>query len=354
MEDIAFLEKYINTSSPVTDEIEGQKVWADYATNLVDKIYDDNYGSVVGVLNPDELFKVVIDAHCDEISWIISNIDKEGNLSVKRNGGEDVQIAPGKQILIFTQTGKIVPGIFGWPAIHIRKPEFKLELENLWIDIGASSKKEAIEMGINIGDIAIFDEKFRILNNNKFCGKSLDDKIGGYINLMVLRKLKENNIKLPYGLYVVNSVQEEVGLHGAQMITQQIKPNIAIAFDCCHDTSTLGTNKKENGEYKIGEGVVLTYGPAVHRGFLKLVIDVAKEKNIPFKFGVKQRSTGTNTDSYAYSNGGVPSVLISIPMRYMHTTNEMVQKEDVEHAINLIYNTLLKIENNHDFRYLKL
>ena len=354
MSDLKFLENYVNSYSAVSYESVGQKVWADYVKDYVDRMYDDNYGNVVAVLNPEEPFKVVIDAHADEISWFISGIDSNGNIFVKRNGGSDVQIAPSKNVLIYTQTGKIIQGVFGWQAVHVREADFKVELKNLWIDVGATSEKEVKEMGIQIGDIAIFDEKFRILNGNKFCGKSLDDKIGGFILSQVLYKLSENKIKLPYGLYVVNSVQEEIGLRGAEMATQSIKPNVSIVFDACHDTSAPGINKKENGEYKLGDGIIFTHSPAVHRGFLNLMVETAKENNIKYGFSVKQRNTGTNTDSYAYSNGGVVSSLISIPMKYMHTTTEMVLDSDVELAIDFIYHLLLKIEKNHDFRYLKL
>lgn len=356
MEDLKFLEKYVNAYSAVSYEhVEGQKVFAEYIAPFVHKIYDDNYGNLVGVINPDAPYKVVLDSHADEISWFISGWNKEGYIFVSKNGGSDVQIAPSKNVIIYTQTGNKIEGVFGLPAVHIRKADFKLELDNLWIDIGATSDKEIEEsFGIQIGDIVVFDEKFRVLNGTKYVGKSLDDKIFGYVNSQVLRKLFENNIQLPYGLYVVNSVQEEIGLRGAEMITQSIKPNVAIISDACHDTSFPKAEKHQNGDHKLGEGVVFTHAPATHKNLMSLMIDVAKENNIKYKLQVRQRNTGTNTDSYAFSNGGVVSNLVSIPMKYMHTTVEMVDKEDVNSAIELIYHTLLKIENNQDFRYLKL
>jgi len=352
---LVFLERYINASSPVTFEtLHGQKVWADYVKPYADKVYDDNYGNVIAVVNPECNYKVVLDAHADEISWYINHIDKNGNLFIKRNGGSDVQIAPSKKVLIFTRTGKIINGVFGWTAIHLRKDEIKLEEKNLWIDVGANNKKEVEALGIAIGDVAIFDEKFTILNGNKYMGKSLDDKIGGYINAQVLRKLFENKDVLPFGLYVVNSVQEEIGLRGAELAVQSIKPNVCIAFDPYHDTSTPHINAKEEGDFKFGDGVIFTCAPAVHRGFRDLMIEVAKENKIKYKLNIKPRGSGTNTDSYTYSNGGVVSSLVSIPLKYMHTTVEMVQASDVENAIELIYKTLLKIQYNQDFRYLKL
>ena len=169
----------------------------------------------------------------------------------------------------------------------------------------------------------------------------------------VARLLHENKIKLPFGLYITNSVQEEVGLRGAQMIVEQIKPNVAIVTDVCHDTGTPMLDKIKQGDIKCGDGPVLTYGPAVQNNLLELIIKAAEKKKIPFQRAAASRSTGTDTDAFAYATGGVASSLISLPLRYMHTTVEMASKEDVENVIRLIYESLQKIKNNHDFRYLK-
>lgn len=350
-----FLEEYLNGFAPVGYEtILGQKIWIDYVSKYVDNIFEDNYGNIVAVINPEAEYKVVLDAHADEIGWYISDIDDNGHLFVKRNGGSDAHIAPSKDIVIFTSEGKQINGVFGWIPIHIRKKEFDVKVENLWIDVGASNKEDIKNMGIQIGDIAVFPDKFRILNDDKWVGRSLDDKIGGFINAEVIRKIYENKDKLPYGLYIVNSVQEEIGLRGAQMITNTIKPNVAICFDPCQNTNIPHVEKKEFGNQKFGDGVVLTQAPGIHKNLLKLMIETAKENNINYKLEINERNTGTNSDSYTYSNGGVVTGLISIPLKYMHTTNEMVYEKDVESAIEFIYKLLLKIENNHDFKYLKL
>ena len=147
--------------------------------------------------------------------------------------------------------------------------------------------------------------------------------------------------------------QEEVGLRGAEMITQRLNPDIAIVTDVCHDTTTPMINKKEEGLTKIGDGPVISYAPAVHNIIREKIVDTAEKNKIPFQRLASSRVTGTDTDAFAYSNGGIPSALISLPLRYMHTTVEMVQKEDVENVIRLIYKSLQKIKNNHDFMYLK-
>jgi putative aminopeptidase FrvX len=177
--------------------------------------------------------------------------------------------------------------------------------------------------------------------------------MGGFMIAEVARLLHENKKKLPFGLYITNSVQEEVGLRGAEMITKTIHPNLAIVTDVCHDTTTPMIDKKIEGETQIGKGPVITYAPAVQNNLRELIIQTAETNKIPFQRLASSRVTGTDTDAFAYSNGGVASALISLPLRYMHTTVEMVHRDDVENVIKLIYETLLTIENNQTFSYYK-
>ncbi len=351
---ISFLEKYINNASPTGFESEGQKIWLDYIKPYIDDYFVDTYGTVVGVINPKSKYKVVIEAHADEISWFVHYITKEGFIYLKRNGGSDHQIAPSKRVNIHTKNG-IVKAIFGWPAIHTRhgKDEKSPQLDNIFLDCGCSSKDEVEKLGVHVGCVVTYEDKFMILNNNFYTGRALDNRIGGFMIAEVARLIKKNNIKLPFGLYITNSVQEEVGLRGAQMITETIKPDVAIITDVCHDTQTPMINKIKQGDLFSGKGPVLTYGPAVHNNLLNLIIKTAEDKKIPFQRSAASRSTGTDTDAFAYSTGGVASALISLPLRYMHTTVESVHKDDVKNVIKLIFETLQKIKDNHDFKYLK-
>ena len=169
----------------------------------------------------------------------------------------------------------------------------------------------------------------------------------------VARLLHKNKIKLPFGLYITNSVQEEIGLRGAEMIAERIKPNVAIVTDVTHDTTTPMINQKTQGYAKIGEGPVIAYAPAVQQNLRDLIVATAEEHKIPFQRAALSRATGTDTDAFAYSNGGVASALISLPLRYMHTTVEMVHRKDVEHVISLIYQSLLNIKDGDTFSYFK-
>ena len=191
------------------------------------------------------------------------------------------------------------------------------------------------------------------MNKRWLVGRALDNRMGGYMIAEVARRISENKKKLPFCLYVVNAVQEEIGLRGAEMISRRLKPDVAICTDVTHDTCSPMYNKKESGFQKCGSGPVLCYGPAVQNNVLKMVLDVAQKRKIPFQRQAVSRSTGTDTDSFAYSAEGVASALISLPLKYMHTTVEMVHKEDVENVINLIYEFLLQLRPGTDFRYIK-
>ena len=356
--DEKFLEEYLNSHGPVGFEYElngcektTQKLWMEHISQFVDKVEIDNYGTAYGIMgNMKSDFKVVVESHCDEISWLVKHIDSKGYIKVIRNGGSDAQIAPSMRVKLWGENGP-VEGIFGHPAIHISYRKKEVDLDSIFIDVGASNKQEVLDMGINIGTVATFTDGFMKLGKDYYTGRALDNRIGGFMIAEVARRLKEKGKELPFKLYIVNSVQEEVGLNGASMITQTIKPNVAIITDVCHETSAPCYNAAKEGENIAGNGGVVTRAPAVHNILRKLVLDTATKKEIPFQLSASSRSTGTDTDAFAYSNGGVPSVLISMPLKYMHTTCESCHKDDVKNVIKLIYHTLLNLEENHNFKY---
>lgn len=349
-----FLYQYLNNPSPTGFESAGQKIWLNYIKPYVDTHFVDTYGTVVGVINPSAAYKVVIEAHADEISWFVNYISKDGFIYLKRNGGSDHQIAPSMRVNIHTEKG-IVKGVFGWPAIHVREPgkEEPPSLKNIFLDLGCKSDKEVSELGVHVGCVVTYQDELMELNDRYYVGRALDNRIGGFMIAEVARLLKEKKDKLPFGLYIVNAVQEEVGLNGATMIARKIKPNVAIVTDVCHDTQTPMMSKITSGDIHCGKGPVLSYAPAVQNNLLKLIIDTAKKNKIDFQRQASSRATGTDTDAFAYATDGIASALISLPLRYMHTTVESVNKKDVEEVIKLIYHSLKTIKNNQDFRYLK-
>ncbi len=352
---LAFFEKYINNPSPTGFEWEGQKLWLDYIKPYIDEHYVDNYGTAVGVINPKAKYKVVIEAHADEISWFVNYITSDGLIYVIRNGGSDHQIAPSKRVNIHTDNG-IVKAVFGWPAIHTRhggEKEEAPQLKNIFLDCGCTSKEEVEKLGIHVGCVITYEDEFMVLNDRYYVGRALDNRAGGFMIAEVARLLHENKNNLPFGLYIVNAVQEEIGLRGAEMIAHRIKPDVAIITDVTHDTTTPMINKITQGDLSAGKGPVISYAPAVHVNLNKLLVETAQKNDIPFQRQASSRSTGTDTDAFAYSNEGVVSALISLPLRYMHTTVEMIHKDDVDNVIRLIYQTLLNIKDGQDFRYIK-
>lgn len=353
---LEFLKTYINTVSPTGFEAPGQKAWLNYIQPYTQEKITDPYGSVAAIINPGKDFKVVIEAHADEISWFVNYISPEGLIYVKRNGGVDHQIAPAKRVLIHGKKGP-VKAVFGWPAIHTRlaqpgTPEPQPKIENLFLDSGARSRKEVEALGIHVGAVAVYEEGFDELANGYYIGRAFDNRIGGFMIAEVARLLQENKKKLPYSLYVVNAVQEEIGLRGAEMMARRIKPDIAIVTDVTHDTTTPMMNKIIEGECACGKGPSLCYGPAVQTKLLNLVETVAEKNKIPVQWRTVSRSTGTDTDSFAYANDGCASVLISIPLRYMHTTVEMLHRDDIENTIRLMYETLLALTPKTNLSYL--
>src|SRR5258706_1325145 len=351
-----FLQNYINNASPVGFETWGQKLWLEYLKPYVDSNYVDPYGTAVGVINADNKFKVVIEAHADEISWFVNYVNPEGLMYLKRNGGVDHQAAPASRVFIHGKKGP-VKAVFGWPAIHTRlgntdQKEQQPKTDNLWLDCGARNKKEVEALGIHIGAVVTYQDGFDELANGNYIGRAFDNRVGGFMIAEVARLLKENKKKLPFGLYVVNAVQEEIGLRGAEMIARRIRPDIAIITDVTHDTTTPLINKNIEGDVSCGKGPSLSYAPAVHNKLLGVVEEVAKAKRIAVQWRALSGITRTSTASFAYSKDACPSAFISISLRYMHTTVEMLHRDDIEGTIRLMYETLLTLTPKTNLSYL--
>ncbi len=336
-----FLYNYLNAYSPVAQEAEGQQIWSDYIKPYVDFLKQDAYGTSYGVLKRKlrkyetlnvNTHKVVIEAHCDEIAWIITNIEKTGMIRVKRHGGSDNMIAPSKTVMIHTHDGKKVRGVFGWPAIHTRKEYTSMgyDQHELWVDCGLKNKASVLEAGVEVGNLITFDTQLEEIGDY-YVGRSLDNKIGGYIIAEALRTIVKKGIKLPYDLYVVNSVQEEVGLHGAKKIAKELKADLALVHDVCHNTNTPKIDKAKDGDNKGGLGPCLEYTAQNHREINKMLREIAKDKKIPVQLTVG--SMGNDTMAFFMEN--TPTAILATPLKYMHTTVEMAHKKDVDACIKL-------------------
>lgn len=337
-----FLYKYLNAYSPVGQEEEGQEVWRNYIEEFVDVIKTDAYGTSYGIKRSktENSTKVVIEAHCDEIAWIITNIEADGYIRVKRHGGSDNMIAPSKTVMIHTHDGKKVKGVFGWPAIHTRKAYTSMgyDQHELWVDTGLKDKKAVNKAGVEVGNLITFDDQFHEMGDY-YVGRALDNKIGGYIIAEALREVVEKGIELPYDLYVVNSVQEEVGLHGAKKIAKHLQADLALVHDVCHNTNTPKIDKAKDGDNKGGAGPCLEYTSQNHRGINKMLRKIADDKKIPYQLTVG--SMGNDTVAFFMENT-ITSILAT-PLKYMHSTVEMAAKKDVKRAIKIFVEFLLEL-----------
>ena len=361
--DLDFLEEYIATPSPSGYEMQlgGQKVWIDYVKQYADRVETDEYGNAYayygtkqGITN----YKtVLLDAHADEIGFYVFDITDKGFLKVRCIGGSDITIAPSSRVNVWGDKGS-VPGVFGHPAIHVHRRKFDQKEENVFVDLGVSTKEEVEELGIHVGTPITMADGFMELGDY-YCGRALDDKIGGFITAQVLKRLHTEKIELPFELVVVNAVQEEVGLYGAKMAAQLIKPDVAIAIDVTHDTESPAYDKNKHGSLTAGEGVVIMTAPSLHNGVVNMLIDCANTgKNedgtigdaIPFQRTASGGSSGTNADAYAYPYG-IPTALLKMAMRYMHTTVETVHKKDVDSAIELLLRALNSYRITNSFKY---
>ena len=340
-----FLYNYLNAYAPVAQETEGQQIWTDYIKPYVDFLKQDAYGTSYGIyktkhkLNASPL-KVVIEAHCDEIAWIITNIEEDGMIRVKRHGGSDNMIAPSKTVMIHTHDGNRVRGVFGWPAIHTRKEYTSkgYDQHELWVDTGLKDLKAVNKAGVEVGNLITFDAQLEEMGDY-YVGRSLDNKIGGYIIAEALRTIVENKIELPYDLYVVNSVQEEVGLHGAKMIAKHLQADLALVHDVCHNTNTPKVDKAKDGDTKGGFGPCLEYTAQNHREINKMLRKVAKKNNIPVQLTVG--SMGNDTMAFFMEN--TPTAILATPLKYMHTTVESAHKDDVKACIRLFVEFLVAL-----------
>ncbi len=356
--DEKFFYEYMNANAPTGYEETGQYIWMEYIKQYVDETVTDAYGNCYGIINPGKEFKVVIEAHADEISWAVNYISPEGYIYVKPNGGSDYEIAPGMRGLIHLDDGSKLPAVFGWSPVHIKsggKQEPQIpKIDNVVLDCGCNSDKEVLEQGIHVGSIITFDVNLQPLNNGKYyvC-RAFDNRSGGVTIASVAKKIKEKNEHLPFSLYICNCVQEEVGLHGASMLAHRIKPHLAICTDVCHDTQSPFYNKIKHGNISCGRGAVIPYSPSIHRNLAALIRSTARKHNISIQEEFCARTSGTDTDAFAYCQEGIPSALVSLPLKYMHTTVEMISSEDLDNVIDLMYLTLKEITPDFNSSYFK-
>lgn len=339
-----FLENMINSYSPVSLEKEGQKVFTDYISEYVDTLRLDAYGNAIATIKcgSENAKKVLIEAHVDEIAWMVMHIESNGLVRVSRHGGSDNMIARSKEVVIITDSGAKIPAVFGSAAIHTRKAavENGPDVHELYLDLGVDSKEEVLNLGVEVGNVAVFTDTYKMMGKYH-TGRALDNRIGSYIIATVAEMIKQNNVELGYDLVIANCVQEEVGLHGASMVASSEKPDLVIVHDVCHNTSTPGYSNAKECETIGGKGVAIEYTAQNHRGLVDFAVNIAKDIEIPYQR--TKGSYGNDTMSFFRENGGTPTMIMATPLKYMHTTVEMAHVDDVNAVIDLMYNMLISL-----------
>jgi tetrahedral aminopeptidase len=340
-----FLHDYLNSCAPPGKSDSCRHVWLNYVEPFSDRIVRDSFGSIAAIQG-EGARTVVLEAHSDEIAWLVNYISPKGYIYVVKSGGSDSVIAPSKKATIYTRKGP-VPGVFAWPSQANRdKTDNAPKVSNLFLDVGCSSTEEARELGIEIGDPILFDDTVTVLNDRLYCGRALDNRVGGYIIAEVARRIRDTHRELPYSLCVVNAVQEEVGLRGAEMMAHRLHPDIAIVVDVVNDTNTPRVLKHEHGDIAIGRGPVIPVAPSIHPELFAKLTGIAIDRGIPFQRVAMSRSTGTDADAFAYCGEGIPTVLACVAIKYMHTTVEAADKADIAATIELFYHFILSLDFN--------
>jgi endoglucanase len=333
----SFLFDLLDTPSPTGFEAPGQRVWADYVRPHADAVDTDAYGTAWATLHghDDAAPTLMLDAHVDEIGFMVRHITDEGFLHVNRIGGSDRAIARGLRVRILGDDGPVT-GVVGNTAIHIRdtKDESIPKVHELFVDIGADDKAGVHDRGIRVGHPMVFDVSPTDLTDSRVTARAIDNRLGGFIIAQVVKRLAD--APPAWTLQAANSVQEEIGGHGAEMIAHRLEPSLAVAFDVTHATDSPGISSAEHGAVKMGEGPAITHGTSTHPQVVQRLMQVADEEDIPLQHEPSDRRTGTDTDSIFKSRSGVPSALVSVPLRYMHSTVEVVDTGDIEKCVQLL------------------
>jgi endoglucanase len=329
-ESVQFLERLVNTPSPSGHEARGQRVWLDYVTPFVDETFSDAYGNAVAVLNKGGSPRLMLAAHADEISMVVNYINKQGFIYVRKLGGIDPAITKAQRVLIHSKDGP-VKGVVGNVAPHLTKsdPDRKLpKMEDLFIDIGADSRKEA-ERLIRVGDPITLSDSFDRLRGDLVVARAFDNRVGTFAVAEALRQLSGERKKLNAEILAVSNIMEEVGLLGARQIAYTLKPDVALVVDVTHATDYPTVSQQQHGDVKLGKGPTVTHGGCNHPEVVARLEAVAKSHKIKLQHEASSNNTGTDTDAIFWTRGGIPSALISVPNRYMHSPVELVNLKDL-------------------------
>jgi putative aminopeptidase FrvX len=350
-ESIQFLERLVNTPSPSGHEARGQRVWLDYVTPFADETFSDAYGNTVAVLNKGGAPRLMLAAHADEISMVVNYINKQGFVYVRKMGGIDPAITKAQRVVIHSKDGP-VKGVVGNVAPHLTKSDSDRKLpkmEDLFIDIGAESRKEA-ERLIRVGDPITLSDAFDQLRGDLVVARAFDNRVGTFAVAEALRQLSGERKKLQAEILAVSNIMEEVGLLGARQIAYTLKPDVALVVDVTHATDYPTVSQQQHGDVKLGKGPSVTHGGCNHPEVVARLEAVAKAQKIKLQHEASSNNTGTDTDAIFWTRGGIPSALISVPNRYMHSPVEVVSLKDLAQVPQLMAAFARSLKKGEEFK----
>jgi putative aminopeptidase FrvX len=350
-ESLKFLQTLVNTPSPSGHEVRGQRVWLNYVSDYADETYTDAYGNAVAVLNKGGSPRVMLAGHADEIGMTVNFINKDGFIYVRKLGGVDPAITKAQRVTIHTKKGP-VRGVVGNVAPHLTKQEGEKKapkIEDLFIDIGVSSRRDAEKL-IQIGDPITLVDEFELLRGDLAIGRAFDNKIGTFSVAEALRLLSEKKSALKAEISAVSNIMEEVGLLGARQIAYTIKPDCAVVVDVTHATDYPTVNQQQHGDVKMGKGPTITRGGCNHPEVVARLEKVAKQQGIKLQFEAMSATSGTDTDVIFWTRGGIPSALVSLPNRYMHSPVEMINLRDLEKIPQLLGAFCASLKRGEEFK----
>ena len=350
-ESLKFLETLINTPSPSGHEARGQRVWLDYVSPFAEETFSDAYGNAVAVLNKGGSPRLMLAGHADEIAMTVNYIDDHGFIYVRKVGGIDPAITKAQRVSIHAKAGPVL-GVVGNVAPHLMKLEKERkvpEMHDLFIDIGVDSRKEAEKL-VAVGDPITLNDRFELLRNDLAVARAFDNRIGTFAVAETLRLLAKSASRLKAEVCAVSNIMEEVGLFGARQIAYSLKPDAALVVDVTHATDYPTVSKAMHGDVKIGKGPTITRGGPNHPVLVQRLMKVAEREKIDLQLEATSNTSGTDTDVIFWTRGGIPSALISLPNRYMHSPVEVVSLSDLEQIPQLMAAFVLSLKKGEEFK----
>ncbi len=350
-ESLAFLKEIVNTPSPSGYEMRAAEVYRKYTSKFADEVYTDVLGNTYAVLNPSAKRKIMLAGHMDEIGLAIHYISDEGLCYFQGIGGHDSVIPIGQRVWVHTGAGRMVPGVIGRKAIHLLTQDErtkKPELHDLWIDIGARTRDEALKK-ISLGDVATYQWEFQSLGGDVATARGFDNKMGSFIVAEALRLVAESKSSKTVGVVAVATVQEEIGLRGARTAAAALGAEVGIAVDVTHATDYPSVDKRKDGDLKMGAGPVVCRGANVNHVVYQMIVDAAREDKIAYQVEVEPGGTGTDANAMQIAGPGMATGLLGVPIRYMHTPVEMLNLKDVENCAKLMAGFCKRVTAKTDF-----